>query len=85
MLPISYFHVLARHISHHSREVARCWVRVSTLSCCDGRVSNIAIAGYGEIQFRTFRGSANGWTATKTIITTTHTLSTVSAMQTQWD
>ena len=30
-VPTSCFHVLARLSSHHPCEVARCWIRVSTL------------------------------------------------------
>ena len=82
----SCFHVLARFSSYHTCEVARCWVRVSNLLCCEGRgLSNIMLAGYGTTQSRNYRGSANGWTATKTITSTTHTLSTAWAIRTQWE
>lgn len=78
-------HVLARLKSHHTREVARCWIRVSTLLCREDRgLSNITIAVYGTTQSRNCRGSGNGWMATKIIIFTTHTLSTAWVIQTQW-
>jgi len=84
--PTSHFYVLARPSSHHTREVARCWIRVSTLLCCEGySVSNITIAGYGEIQSRNSRGSVNGWMATKIIITTTRILNTAWVIRTQWE
>jgi hypothetical protein len=81
----SCLHVLARHISHHSGEVARCWICVSTLYAVNIMESEIAITEYGEIRSRTSRGSANGWTETKTIITTIRTLSTAWVTRMQWE
>lgn len=84
--PTSCFHVLARLSSHHTCEVARCWIRVSTLLCCEGRdLSYIPMAGYGTTQSRNYHGSANGWTATKTITSTTHILSIAWVIRTQWE
>jgi len=90
ILPIdastSCLHVPARLSSHHTREVARCWIRVSTILYCEGRgVSNVTIIGYGITPSRNCLGSANGWTATKTIITTTHILSTAWVIRMQWE
>ncbi len=82
----SCFHVLARLSSHHTCEVARRWIRVITLLCCEGHgPSNITMVGYGTTQSRNYRGSANGWTATKTITSTTHTPSTAWVIRTRWE
>ena len=82
----SCFHVLARLSSHHTREIARCWIRVSTFLRCEGHgLSNIMMAGYGTTQCRNYHGSANGWMATKTTTSTTHTPSTVWVTRAQWE